>query len=264
MATLRQAAERIWAAVERVRAETRLRQIEARLMAFGEASSDLLWIRNAETLAFEYLSPAAERIFGVARDKMLEGDTLRNWLDMILPEDRERARAKLERVRQGERLAFEYRIACPDSGQVRLLRDTVFPVRGLGARLSWIAGLTHDATEETASTEQLAVLVVELQHRTRNLLGVVGSVMARTLPSSRSLKDFSARMGGAARGAGPRQRPAVPAGGGRPDRLRRTDPVRTGGPWRPGRRQWPAGQPARPPQDKTAVIDRADLGAGPA
>ncbi|MFC0340758.1 CheR family methyltransferase [Paracoccus niistensis] len=193
--TLREAAERIWVAVERVRAETRLRETEARLTAFGEASSDVLWIRSAETLAFEYISPAFERIYGIGLDEVLQGDTLHNWLDRILPEDRERASEALERVRQGERHPFEYRIACPATGQVRLLRETGFPIRDPDGRVLWIAGVGHDATDEAASAERLTVLVAELQHRTRNLLGVVRVIMEQTLTSSTSLDDFNERIG---------------------------------------------------------------------
>ena len=179
--TLREAAERIWSAVERARAETRLRETEARLTAFGEASSDVLWIRNAETLAFEYISPAYERIYGVSCDEAFRGDTLRNWLDRIVPEDRDKAREALERVRQGERHPFEYRITCPATGQVRLVRDTGFPIRDPNGRVLWIAGVGHDATEETASAERPKVLVGELQHHTRNLLRVVRSPAEQAL-----------------------------------------------------------------------------------
>ena len=120
-------------------AESRLHETEAQLMAFGEASSDLLWIRSAETLAFEYVSPAFERIFGASRDEVLQGDTLENWLEMVVPEDRARATRAIETLRRGERLAFEYRIHRPADGQVRLLRDTGFPIRDPGGRVMWLS-----------------------------------------------------------------------------------------------------------------------------
>lgn len=130
---------------------TERRKAEARLMAFGEASSDVLWIRNARTFPFEYVSPAFERIYGIGRGEVMTGDTLHNWLDMILPEDRARARAALERVGTGEREAVEYRVLRPSDGQLRLRRDTLFPIRDPGGVILWIAGVGHDATEEAAS-----------------------------------------------------------------------------------------------------------------
>lgn len=179
----------------RKRAETALHETEARLMAFGEASPDVLWIRDAEALAFTYVSAAFERVYGLAREDVLQGDTLRNWLDLILPEDREHARASLERVRGGERLTFEFRIRRPADGQVRVLRNTDFPIRDPAGRTLAIAGVGHDATEEKANAERQQVLVAELQHRTRNLITVVRALADRTLGNALSLDDFRERFG---------------------------------------------------------------------
>jgi len=179
---------------ERRRNEEALRETEARLMAFGEASSDVLWMRDADTWAFTYVSPAFELIYGIAPDEVMQGDTLQNWLDLIVPEDRGHARACLERVRQGERLTYEFRVMRPADGQVRVLRNTDFPIRDAAGCVTGIAGVGHDATEEKAAAERLGVLVSELQHRTRNLLGVVRSVTDRTLANSVSLEDFRTRI----------------------------------------------------------------------
>src|SRR5215217_8102354 len=42
----------------------KLRQSEERFRQFGDASSDVLWIRDAETLQWKYLSPAFEAVCG--------------------------------------------------------------------------------------------------------------------------------------------------------------------------------------------------------
>nr|WP_289852459.1 sensor histidine kinase [Mesorhizobium liriopis] len=63
----------------------------------------------------------------------------------------------------------------------------------------WIInGVSFDVTEQKladqklrASEERLQVLVAELQHRTRNLMGVVRSMADRTLRRSTSLDDFT-------------------------------------------------------------------------
>lgn len=175
-------------------AQARLREREEQLRGFGEASSDVLWIRDADTLDWTYLSPAFEAIYGLSREEALSGDTFGNWLDLILPEDRERARAEIGKARQGERVVFEYRIRRPVDGEVRLLRNTDFPIRDAAGRVTHIGGVGHDATEEQATAERLKVLVMELQHRTRNLMGVVRGVTDKTLAGSTSLRDFQGRI----------------------------------------------------------------------
>ncbi|TNC68281.1 PAS domain S-box protein [Rubellimicrobium roseum] len=148
--TVEAVAERTWAAVERVRAEAALRESEDQLRAFGEASSDVLWIRDAKTLEWVYLSPAFESIYGLSREEALSGDTWRNWLDLVEPEDREHARAEIGRARAGERVTFEYRVRRPVDGQVRALRNTDFPIRDAEGQVARIGGVGHDATRERA------------------------------------------------------------------------------------------------------------------
>ncbi len=138
--------ERLRFVLERVRAAAALRESEERLRSFGEASSDVLWIRDAATLAWTYLTPAFETIYGLSRAEALAGDTFANWLDLILPEDRDRAARDIGRVRAGERVTFEYRIRRPVDGELRWLRNTDFPIRGPDGRAAQIGGVGHDVT----------------------------------------------------------------------------------------------------------------------
>lgn len=64
---------------EALAAERRLRESEARFRQFGDASSDVLWIRDARTLRLEYLSPAFDRIYGLDHRRMLEQPGLDGW-----------------------------------------------------------------------------------------------------------------------------------------------------------------------------------------
>jgi PAS domain S-box-containing protein len=119
-------------------AQARLHESEERLRQFGEASSDILWIRDADTLQWTYLTPAFETIYGLDRETALRGDNLTSWLDLILPEDRPAALANIERLRAGERAAFEYRIRRPSDGDVRWVRNTDFPMLGTTGEVCWL------------------------------------------------------------------------------------------------------------------------------
>lgn len=141
-----EAAERCWAAVERARAEAALRESEEHLRQFSEASTNLLWTRNAETLQWELLSPAFEDIYGISREEALAGDNYRTWQDFIVPEDRAHALAEIARVRAGERVTFEYRIRRPSDGGVRWLRNSDFPILDSSGRVARIGGIGQDVT----------------------------------------------------------------------------------------------------------------------
>jgi GAF domain-containing protein len=75
----REVADRVWTAVERNRAEVALRYSETRFRQFGEASTDLLWIRDARTLEWEYVSPAFADIYGEAPGSLLNADFENHW-----------------------------------------------------------------------------------------------------------------------------------------------------------------------------------------
>lgn len=184
------AAERIWATLERAGAEAALRQNEERFRSFGEASSDVLWIRDAQTLQWTFLTRGFETIYGARREQALQGDNLMSWSALILPEDRDAALAQMERVRQGERVTFEYRIRRPSDGAVRWLRDTDFPLLDDAGRVRSVGGIGRDVTEEKELTDRMQVMVSELQHRTRNLMTVVRSVANKTRLESATLDQF--------------------------------------------------------------------------
>lgn len=170
-------------------AEDALRESEERLRQFGEASSDLLWIRDAETLAFEYLSPAFERLYGVRREQVLEANNVEAWLQLIHPDHRHDAVETLRRLREGIPDTFEFRIIRPD-GSVRWLHDTDFPVRDEHGRVVRIAGIAQDVTERKRALEMQRTLVAELQHRVRNILAITRSIIRRTLAGKEDVDDF--------------------------------------------------------------------------
>ena len=167
---------------------------EERLRQFGEASQDVLWIRDAETLQWQYLTPAFEAIYGLSRADALTDDNYRNWQDLILPEDREHAVASIQRVREGEHVTFEYRIRRPLDGEVRWLRNTDFPMLDADGQVVRIGGVGHDVTELKRVEGQQQVLIAELQHRTRNLLAVVRNVARRSIDPSPGRDEYDARL----------------------------------------------------------------------
>lgn len=132
-----------------------LAESEERLRQFGNASQGILWIRDAGTLQWQYLTPAFEVIYGMGRDAALAGDNYRGWLELIEPADRPAVAAAIERVRQGERVTFDYRIRRPLDGAVRWLRDTDFPIVGKDGKITLIGGIGEDITEAKLAQERI-------------------------------------------------------------------------------------------------------------
>lgn len=112
------------------------------------------------------------------------------WADRIHPEDRAATEARVARAMEtGEDYVNEYRAVHPD-GEVRWLsargrflydKDNR-PVRMLGAMV--------DITERRHQEEWHKLLVAELQHRVRNLIGMVRSVARLSAPSHRNVDEY--------------------------------------------------------------------------
>ncbi len=174
---------------DHIDSERALQESTARFFQFGNASSDVLWIRNAESLDLEYLSHAFERLYGSECGSMLAHPTLDSWTSHIVPEDRYKVHEALERVRKGQRVVIEYRIRRGD-GALRWMRNTKFPLLDPEGRVVRIGGIGHDCTEEKDQIARTQVLMAELQHRTRNLMAVIRAVADRTLSECDTLEEF--------------------------------------------------------------------------
>ncbi|RWM15528.1 MAG: PAS domain S-box protein [Mesorhizobium sp.] len=181
---------------DHARPTARLRESEENLQDFGEAASDVLWIRNAETLQWEYLTPAFDGIYGMSREQALAGDNFATWIDLVLPEDREHVLGQIERIRSGERVTFEYRICRPADSDIRWLRDADFPIRDEAGKIAHIGGVGQDITRQKELEEQLQVRFADLQHQVRNTLAVIRSIVRRTMEKSASLDEAAAHLEG--------------------------------------------------------------------
>ncbi|MBP28902.1 PAS domain-containing protein [Methylobacterium sp.] len=173
-------------------AENALYENEERFRSFAENSASTLWIVNTETERLEYLSPAYETMWGEPRDAVMAD--LGRWLELVHPEDRERAVQGMPRVLNGETFVNEYRIVRPSDGAVRWIHDTGFPIRNGSGQVHRAGGIAQDVTDEKQTAARLEILVKELQHRSRNLLGVVAAVADRTMRRGGSLEAFEGRL----------------------------------------------------------------------
>jgi PAS domain S-box-containing protein len=112
------------------------------------------------------------------------------WADRVHPDDRIRVNAAVDAAMEsGEEYVSEYRIRQPEgevvwlSARGRFLYDEQGkPVRMLGAVI--------DTTQRRREEEWQKLLVAELQHRVRNLIGMVRSVARLSAPSHRHVDEY--------------------------------------------------------------------------
>jgi PAS domain S-box-containing protein len=187
IALVAEMALRTSAELERARAEEALRVSEARFRQFGDASSDVLWIRDAQTLQREYVSPAHAAIYGAPARVGGDRD---DHMELVHPDFRQRVQDAVQRVRAGERVQYEFKVCRPDGGIV-WVQNTAFPLLDAAGRVQRIAGIGQDITAMKETEGRLQTLVTELQHRTRNVIAVVNSLARKTLDESETLEAFA-------------------------------------------------------------------------
>ena len=171
----------------RKRADAALRESEAFQRALIENVPQLVW-RAVDGGRWTWSSPQWTRYTGLAPDTSLGF----GWLEALHPDDREKAMAQwLEADRTG-RLSAEYRLQNGPEGGYRWFQAQAAPIRDeQGGITEWL-GTFSDVDDLRAMQQRQEVLVAELQHRTRNLLGVVRSIAGQTIRASASLEEFAA------------------------------------------------------------------------
>lgn len=188
VALVRDVAERTWAAVERARAEAALRDSEHRLHVLMEGVPQLVW-RAVGGGRWTWAGPQwAEATGRAVPDSLGHG-----WTASVHPDDRGQVDEAWARAPEVGAYRVDHRLRDRRTGGWRWYQSAAAPVRdATGAIVEWL-GTSTDVDTQRRLQESQAVLVEELQHRTRNLLAVVRSVSDRTLRSAADLSDFSGR-----------------------------------------------------------------------
>lgn len=102
------------------------------------------------------------------------------WLRRVHPGDREETDRKLRQAQADRRPYYhEFRTLLPDRSVRWLSAQGAFYYDDEGNAVRMV-GVMHDVTDRKTDQEQLTLMVAELQHRTRNLIGVV-SALARQI-----------------------------------------------------------------------------------
>lgn len=163
-----------------------LQQSELRFRTILEGMPQLVW-RAVNGGKWTWASPQWTRYTGQNE----KSSHVLGWLDMFHPDDRDHAMAAWGCAGEQGFLEIEGRIFQAAKGRYRHFRTRALPVRDADNRvLEWL-GTSTDVDDILQLQTRQEVLVLELQHRTRNLMAVVRAITKRTLNGSRSLEEFA-------------------------------------------------------------------------
>jgi len=155
---------------DRKRAETALRESEARFRQFAETVREGFFVIELTPFRYTYINSAYAAITGFSAEEIYANSS--HWIDNIYPDDRERIEVARQRELQGEPSDKEYRFVRA-SGEVCWLRSQAFPLRDQTGTIYRLIGTIEDISERKHAEELLQNLNVELeqhvQKRTQDL-----------------------------------------------------------------------------------------------
>jgi PAS domain S-box-containing protein len=152
IALLEEAAERMWSAAERARAETALRESEERLRLVLDASAAGSWTRDPDADHVDW-DLGFRRLYGFAPD---EPARLGKWLGRVHEDDRQAVLALLDEAAHPTRDAWDitFRIVRPD-GTVSWIQSMGRVERDRAGKITRLAGLELDVTARRHAEETL-------------------------------------------------------------------------------------------------------------
>jgi PAS domain S-box-containing protein len=132
------------------------------------------------------------RIFGVEpKDFQISTDNIRNLLH---PDDWEPLRQVVWRMAKGERTQqVEFRVRRPN-GELRWCTGTAAASVDAAGNVVRISGVTIDVTERKEAEERQVLLAREVDHRARNALAIIQSIIRLT--RAKSVDDYVATVEG--------------------------------------------------------------------
>lgn len=172
-------------------AEERLRDSERRLRTLIEGIPQLVWLA-AKPGEWVWSSPQWTGYTGLSPEES-RGD---GWLEAVHPEDREAARDAWRMAEGLEAFEADYRIRDGSTGCYRWFQTRAAPSFDDDGRIVEWFGTSTDVDDILGLREEQRALVAELQHRVRNTLGVIRSMVRRTAETAGGTEDYAMHLEG--------------------------------------------------------------------
>lgn len=124
--------------------ELRLRETSERFSQLADNIEGVFYLMEPGQERMLYVSPAYEKIWGRKSETLFR--SIREWINAIHPEDREKYQKALAERKVNGGSEIEYRIQRLN-GETRRIRDRAFPIRNAAGAIVRLAGLVEDITE---------------------------------------------------------------------------------------------------------------------
>jgi PAS domain S-box-containing protein len=163
-------------------AEHALAESEARLRLAQEAAEVGVFERDLKTDRAHW-SSAMFRLYGIEPPGGDGRMGLGDYLALLHPADRAAQHAKRDAMLADpaqSRFSFEYRIRRADDGEIRWLATRGEVVRDAAGKAVLVRGVAHDITDRRRAEERQMLLAREVDHRAKNALAVVQSIVGLT------------------------------------------------------------------------------------
>ena len=161
---------------------------KALLDSIIEASHDAIISKTLEGIITSW-NGAAHRIFGYTADEMIG-----QHIGRLIPAGRvHEEEFIIDRIRAGERIDNFETMRQHKNGRQIAVSLTVSPVHGADGRFIGVSKIARDISEQKRLEEAKRLLDREVNHRSKNLLAVVDSIIRQTAGHS-SAADFTHRI----------------------------------------------------------------------
>ena len=152
-------ANRIHNAVDQHRSRQAVEETERKLSELAERTDDVLFMFSGDWSELLFINSAYEDVLGESVDALEEDPT--SFLDLVHPEDRQKARASMERLSEGEPTRLEYRVVRPD-GEPRWVRGETKAIQDEDGDVVRIVGLVRDITADKDRELHLETIIDNL------------------------------------------------------------------------------------------------------
>jgi PAS domain S-box-containing protein len=160
---------------ERTQIKADLRESEQQLRwlaSIVRSSDDAIVSKNLDGIITTW-NKGAERVFGYTAE-----EAIGQPITIVIPEDRLNEEHEiLTRIRQGERIDHFETIRQGKHGSLIVVSLTISPVKNAEGKIVGASKIARAITEQKRTTDQIATLAREAEHRSKNLLANVQAMV---------------------------------------------------------------------------------------